>query len=50
MERPDLDKAKRPVEEIKKATDDMTEEEKSKMRPGTTGDNEAGTRPTGTGG
>ena len=46
MERPDLDKVQRPVEEIKKVTDDMTDEE----NPGTTGDNEGDMRPTGSGG
>ena len=45
MDRPDLDKAKRPVEEIKKATDDLTDDE----RAGTTGDNQEETRPTGPG-
>ena len=45
MARPDLDKVKRPVEEIEKATEDWTDDE----RPGTTGDNETGTRPTGPG-
>ncbi len=32
MERPDLDKVKRPVDEIKKAIDHMTEEEKKELR------------------
>lgn len=38
MERPDLDKVKRPVDEIKKAIDTMTDEEKKDLIRHITGD------------